>query len=101
MPESKSGALPLGDSPVLLLDKIAQGMTIQPSRHETAHIGWELRQCRACCQLSGELGKNARPGACHSRHPRTIELFEPIQMARHLGIKAANHRLKIVMPMLD
>ena len=101
MPESKSGALPLGDSPELLFREIMHGMTIQSLAPQNRSYRTGAAPTRPCRGLSGELGKYASAGARHCRYPRTIELLEPVQMARHLRIKPAYHRLKIVMPMLD
>src|SRR5690242_8596321 len=101
MPESKSGALPLGDSPELLFRKIMQGMAAQSLRNKTAHVGWNLCQCESSPRLRGKFCKHAcaRPGHC--RNARTIELPEPFKGTSNCRIKAADNRLKIVVSALD
>jgi hypothetical protein len=52
MPESKSGALPLGDSPKSLIQGFVHRMTIQSFCDKPFHIIWNLFKSSLCCQRS-------------------------------------------------
>src|SRR4051812_44451648 len=102
MPESKSGALPLGDSPTLKLTAIAldaliahrsQRMIVQSSRNQPAHGRRELLHYTNCLCFTCELAKHARS---RTGHACITKLPQPIEMLPDFRIKPANDRLQVI-----
>src|SRR5262245_1071443 len=93
MPESKSGALPLGDSPRILSLADPQGLPVQAARHEPAHVLRQRRQDPGRLSLRVESTKDTGAGA---GHPRVAELTQPFEVTGNLRITPADHRFEIV-----
>src|SRR5258706_10053007 len=98
MPESKSGALPLGDSPKTLVVLRPQRMPVQTARHEAPHVRRQFRQYPACLSFAVKCAEHTSPG---SGHAGIAVPAQPLEMTGHLRITPAHHRLKIVAALAD
>ena len=98
MPESKSGALPLGDSPInfydldLIQSKSRKRMLRQTLCHDSPHL---LRHSSSTACASASLANSANTQAPEPRHHRRRKLPSQ-QILRHFRIHFAHHRLQIV-----
>src|SRR5258708_8504059 len=97
MPESKSGALPLGDSPKNSPKNLVvlrpQRMPVQATRHEATHVRRQVRQGLARVTFAVKCAKNTRPG---SGHAGIAVSAQPFKMTGHLRVTPAHHPLKIL-----
>ena len=99
MPESKSGALPLGDSPKLYIPlKILQRMTIKPFGQESPHRIRQRTQCAPGFDLVSKFREYAGSGARHERPP---VLPKPSQIVPNGRIEAAGDGFEVVATGLD